>query len=155
MSTVQKDTPHTGSVPDFSTNVNDDNFAFANIPLLFNSPIVETHIKTKDVNDTKTKLYVQTQVYNRFEYSVNNAKNLFGTLLAAGVLVWGVASLISKDDEDTSASIADGAETVAGVSAIAFSTAHLLNAVVANVSGKEDESKYKPEKVPNPYSSKN
>jgi len=155
MSTVQKATPDTECVPYFSTNVNDDNFAFANIPLLFNSPVVETHIKTKDVNDTKTKLYVQTQVYNRFEYSVNNAKNLFGTLLAAGVLVWGVASLISKDDEDTSASIADGAETVAGVSAIAFSTAHLLNAVVANVSGKEDESKYKPEKVPNPYSSKN
>jgi len=155
MSTAEQETPTTKVAPVFSDNVTDDNFAFANVPLLFNSPVVETHIKTKDVNDKKTKLYVQTQVYNRFEYSVNNAKNLFGTILAAGVLVLGVASLVSNDEEDTSAAIAEGAETVAVVSAVAFSTAHLLNAVVANVSGKDDESKYQPENVPNPYLSKN
>jgi NDP-sugar pyrophosphorylase family protein len=43
---------------------------------------VETHIKTKDVNDNKTKLYVQTQVYNRFEYSVKEEEINYKVVIA-------------------------------------------------------------------------
>lgn len=141
--------------PDLSTAVTEDTVAYQNIPLLFKSPVVQVHTKTNDSSDKKTKLYVQTQVYSNFEYSVNNAKNLFGTILAAGVLVYSVSTLISKEKEDMAEKIADGAETVSVLSGIAFSAAHLLNAVVANASNKNDDSKYAPGEVPNVYLSKN
>ena len=151
MSATPVTTPAT--TPVFSNVESEDSVGFQHIPLLTNGSIVQTHIKTVD-SSNKT-VYVHTQVYNKFEYSVNNAKNLLGTVLAASVLVAGVAKYISKEEEDRADNVKEGAKKVATVSAIAFSAAHLVNAVVANATMNDDDSKYKPKEVPNPWSVKN
>lgn len=141
------------TAPTFSKIEKEDSVGYQNIPLLTNGSIVQTHVKT--VDDSNKTVYVQTQVYNKFQYSVNNAKNLLGTVLAASVLVAGVAKALTKEEEDRADNVKEGAKKIATVSAIAFSVAHLVNAVVANASMKEDDSKYKPTEVPNPWLIKN